>query len=277
MVKQVARSTEYKPLPATSGPAITFVEALEALAERQFGRNRAKRERFTKQITAMYKAAQGKDFLVVHSPGGWGNTYWEGLLGWEQSIVTGVTSTLSQLGYSSVIAQYLRSGKSWFHVADMVRDIWFFITGRSPRAVTLAEGLRLLESYLPGAKLILVGASQGAAFNNATMKPLEKEERIYSIELGTFFPYMKHRFITPHTLPVDSNGLMPDPICHRNLKAATWAYYVAVGRWIKLRAQGKKIKFTHCVNTPGHEYNWEYPAVHTNIAAFLETNFGHAR
>jgi hypothetical protein len=260
-------------------PARTeFNRALEDLAGRLLGGNRRKREQFADQIAAMHRAGIGKDFIIIHSPGGWGNTSWEGLLAWEMSIVTGVTSTLDKLGYSSITVQYLRSGKRrWAHLLDIARDIGFFMTGESPRASVLAEGLRLLEEYLPGARLILVGASQGAAFNNATVKALNNGERVYSIELGTFFPYMKHRLLTPRTLAIDSNGLMPDPICHRNLRAATKEYFFAVGRWIRLKMNGQKVKFTHCVNTPGHEYAWVYPAVHTNITVFLKEKFGKAK
>jgi hypothetical protein len=189
--------------------------------------------------------------------------------------VTGVTATLEKFGYSYAVVQYFRSGNSWVR---FINDVWkearFFFTGASPRAQVMSEELNLLVRHLTGVKIILVGASQGAAFNNAAMRKLGNRERVYSIELGTFFPHMPRRIVTERTLAIDSNGLMSDPMCHRNLWAGTKSYISAFYRWFKSWALGKPMKFTHCINTPGHEYQWEYPAVHTNITEFLTARFG---
>jgi len=252
-----------------------FNREMNELARTLFKIRPEKRSQAITWLADTYRKAAGKDFLIAHSPGGWGNTPWDGLLEWEKSIVTGVTVTLEKLGYSHYVTQYFRSGmKSFGHFKDIYRDIRFFLTGRSGRAEALAAMLQLLAKHLPDTMIILVGASQGAAFNNATVKNVPDMPHLFSIELGTFFPYMKHRVIMERTLAIDNNGIMRDPMCERNLWAGTKSYLGAPYRWLKLRLQGRPIKFTHCINTPGHEYAWEYPGVHTNIEKFLKEKFG---
>ena len=106
------------------------------------------------------------------------------------------------------------------------------------------------------------------------MAHLGNIEQVYSIELGTFFAHMRRRQLTKRNLAIDSNGLMPDPMCHRDLWKGTKSYLRAFVVWTKYRAQGKKVKFTNCINTPGHEYQWEYPEVHGRITEFLTAVFG---
>ena len=99
---------------------------------------------------------------------------------------------------------------------------------------------------------------------------------MYSIELGLFFPHMSRRVVTERTLAIDSNGIMPDPVAHRNLKAGLYCFMTAPFRWIKYWWQGNPRPFSHCINVPGHEYRWEYPGVHQKIEDFLEVKFGRA-
>jgi hypothetical protein len=253
-------------------------EEINLLAQRFFRRSRQKKEELISRLQTFFTKATDKDFLVIHSPGGWGNSQWEGLLEWEKSIVTGVTATLEKLGYSYDVVQYFRSRDGWErYMRDILKEARFFLTGASPRAQVMSEELSLIVRHLTGLKIILVGASQGAAFNNAAMRKLGNQERVYSIELGTFFPHMPRRIVTERTLVIDSNGLMRDPMCQRDLWAGTRSYIGAFYRWFKSRAQGKPMKFTHCINTPGHEYQWEYPAVHANITEFLTARFGMRR
>jgi hypothetical protein len=171
--------------------------------------------------------------------------------------------------------QFFRSGTGWpERLKNTVPEWQFFCAGKSTRARIMAEELRFMVGHLPDLKVVLVGASQGAAFNNAIMRYLGASGSVYSIELGTFFPHMKRRLITDRTLAIDSNGLMRDPMCQRDLWAGVKSYIKAFGRWFRAKAKRQRVMFTHLINTPGHEYGWEYPAVHTNITAFLKERFG---
>ena len=250
------------------------IEAAIQLAAKLFPHNRRKRKLFFENLQEMYSAARNKDVLVIHSPGGWGNARWEDIQGWEKSIVTGVTATLEKLGYSQTIKGDLRSGNALWGGKSWYKEAKFFLFGTNYRAQVLAAEIKFLTINLPKLRIILVGASQGAAFNNTVMVHLGNVERVYSIELGTFFAHMRRRQLTKRNLAIDSNGLMSDPMCHRDLWKGTKAYFMAFVRWFKYKAQGKPMKFTNCINTPGHEYQWEYPEVHGRITEFLTAVFG---
>ncbi|MDD5288201.1 MAG: hypothetical protein PHY28_03720 [Dehalococcoidales bacterium] len=272
MKQQIETDNSIKDSSAESGQSVR--EAAHHLAVKLFPHGRKKRGLFTNALIEMYDSARGKDVLVVHSPGGWGNARWDDLSDWEKSIVTGVTVTVEKLGYDCVMKQYFRSVDALWGGKSVYKEAQFFLFGISFRAKVLAEELKFIVNNLPKIKLVLVGASQGAAFNNMVMIKLGGIERIYSVELGTFFAHMRRRQLTERNLAIDSNGMMRDPMCHRDLWAGTRAYIGAFYRWFKCKAQDKPVKFTNCINTPGHEYKWEYPEVQGRITEFLTANIG---
>ena len=259
----------------SSGVEAVFQREIKQLAQKLFPRNTKKRQQVINRMLDYVNQALGKEVLIIVSPGGWGNTPIENLQEWEKSIVNGVTEALSRLGHKWALAQYLRSGPTiWGHLRDLGKEAPFFYFGKSPRAEAMAEQLKLLTRILPDIKILLLAVSQGAAFDNAAMKSASDNPSIYSIELGTFFPQMPRRTLSPRTLAIDNNGLQRDPMCERDLWAGTKSYIKAFSRWFRALAQGKNVKFTHCINTPGHEYEWEHPAVGSRIVTFLTTHFG---
>jgi hypothetical protein len=249
------------------------IESASQLAAKLFPNNNRKINLFLNSLLDIYSAARGKDVLVIHSPGGWGNAHWDDLLDWEKSIVTGVTVTLEKLGYSVTMKQYFRAcdplwgGRSWF------KEGQFFLFGTSRRVDVFADELKFITDHLPDLRVVMVGASQGAGFDNAVMVKLGSPDRFYSIELGTFFAQMQRRRLTTRNLAIDSNGLMSDPMCHRDLWKGTKAYFKAFVLWARYKAKGQSVKFTNCINTPGHEYPWEYQEVHGRIIEFLTAVF----
>ncbi len=250
---------------------------IKILAEKLYPLSKSKNEMARQVLADYYLKALTAEILVVHRPGGWGNTSWDGVQDWEKSIVTGVTSSLERFGYNIAMVQYFRSGDGiWRHIRDLPRQMRFFITGSNHKADAMKEKLTFILRKLPDLRIVLVGASQGAAFNNAVMIriPEAVKDRIYSLELGTFFPYMKHRQLSSQNLAIDSNGLMPDPMCQRNLRAGFKAYFSAFYRWFRHKLRGENVKFTNCINTPGHEYKWEYEAVNVPIVNFLSEKLG---
>lgn len=253
----------------------TLQAEADRLAEQLYKGDTRKRASFTSRLLDICARAKDEDFLLVHNPGGFGGTPIEGLLQWERSVVDGISSTIERLGYKSLLIQHLRSGKGfWEHMRDMKDQICFFLKGKSSKVRVLVAELRFITRHLQALTVIMIGASQGAAFSNAVMRQLGEIDRVYSIELGIFFPHMSRRVITKRTLAIDGNGIMPDPMSHRNLWIGFKAYLTAPGRWIKYRLQGKPQKFTYCINAPGHDYNWEYPDVQGKIIDFLNLNFG---
>ncbi len=254
---------------------LTLQTEADQLAQQLFGHHNKKCARFASRLLEMCTKVQDKDFLLIHNPGGWGSTPLEHCLEWERSIVEGVKSTIERLGYSSLATQHLRGGRSWWaHLWDAREQLRFLFKGTSTRAKILAAELMFITRHLDSLRVILVGASQGAAFGNTVMRQMGEFRRVYSIELGIIFVHMSRRVVTERTLVIDGNGLMPDPIAHRDLWAGFRTYATAPFRWGQCLLQGKPRKLSDCINVPGHEYNWEYPEVHKKIENFLETRFG---
>ncbi len=253
---------------------LTLEKEVSHLAQQLFGDDLKGRTRFTSRLLDICTRTQGKDFFLIHNPGGWGSTPLEDCLEWERSIVEGVSATIERLGYNWLLIQYLRSGSSWWaHMRDIKEETGFFLKGESCKVRIMATELKFITEHINTLKVILIGASQGAAFSNAVMRQLGEFPQIYSIELGLFFPHMPRRVITERTLAMDSNGTMPDPMAHRNLRAGFKAFITAPFRWIKCRMEGKPRKFSYCINTPGHDYNWKYPEVQRQVEGFLNFNF----
>ncbi len=245
------------------------------LAQQLFGKNVKKCTALTDRLLDVCTQVQGKDFLLLHNPGGWGSTPLNELLHWERSIVDGVIATIEGLGYSWWLTQYFRSGESWWaHIRDLREQTAFVFRGQSHEVKVMAAELQFIARHFNDLKILLVGASQGAAFSNSVMRQIAELRQVYSIEFGIFFPHMARRVITERTLAIDSNGTMPDPMVHRNLRAGFRAYITAPSRWVKYRLQGKPQKFTYCINAPGHDYNWAYPEVHQKVEDFLRVKFG---
>ncbi len=83
------------------------------LAEQLFDNDVKKCASFSNRLLDICTRAQGKDFLIIHNPGGWGTTPLEHLLQWERSIVEGVSATIEGLGYSWLQMQYFRTDNGW--------------------------------------------------------------------------------------------------------------------------------------------------------------------
>ena len=250
---------------------LTLEEEANHLAEQLFGSDAKKCANFTSRLLDICTRAQDKDFLLIHNPGGWGTTHLENLLQWERSIVEGISATIEKLGYTRSFMQYFRTNSGWREIMRDIKEQYRFFTSKSK---LMAAELEFIARHFDALKVIMIGVSQGAAFSNAVMKQLNGLNQVYSIELGIPFPYKSRRVITEKTLVLDSNGLMPDAMMEWDIPTIFRTYLAAPFRWIKYKLQGKRIKFTYCINVPGHDYNWDYPEVQGQIENFLNLNFG---
>lgn len=251
---------------------MTLNEEANHLAEQLFGHDIKKRTGFAHQLMDTCSGASGKDFLLIHNPGGWGSTELKDLLQWERSIVEGVSTSMEKLGYNCSSIQYFRTSHGWRAILEDVREQTHFFNSK---ARIMAAELEFVTRHLSNLRVIMIGVSQGAAFSDSVAQNLNGEKnRVFSIELGMPFPYKSRRVITERTLALDSNGLMPDALMSWNMPTIFRAYLSAPVRWMKFRLQGKQVKFTYCINLPGHDYNWDYPEVQHKIESFLDTNFG---
>ncbi|MFC2057019.1 hypothetical protein ACFLTO_05605 [Chloroflexota bacterium] len=246
-------------------------EEANRLAEQLFEGDTRKCASFTSRLLDIYTRAQGKDFLLIHNPGGWGTTHLENLLHWERSIVEGVSATIEELGYTWFLMQYFRTDSGWREIMGDIKEQTRFFASK---VKIMAAELEFVTRYFDTLRVIMIGVSQGAAFSNAVSQHLDGHDRVFSLELGIPFPYKSRRVITDRTLALDSNGLMPDALMEWNVPIIARAYCGAPFRWFKYILQRKRVKFTYCINLPGHDYNWDYPEVQRQVENFLELNFG---
>jgi hypothetical protein len=250
---------------------LSLWEEARHLGRQLFGEDAAKISRFAERLMAIYQDARDKDFLLIHNPGGWGNSPLESCLSWERSVVAGISATLERLGYRLSFSQHFRGGTGWREHLRDVRDYVRFFSGK--RRVLAAE-VEFLTRHIENLRVILIGVSQGAGFSNAVMQRLNELKRVYSIELGVFFYYRPRRVITERTLAIDHNGLTPDAVIEGDLLTLVMTLPMACLRWVKYRLKGKPVKFSRCIKLAGHDYRWEYPRVSQQIGDFLRAHFG---
>ncbi len=54
--------------------------------------------KFANHLLDVCTKAEGKDFLIVHNPGGWGHARLDQCLEWERGIVAGVKAVMEEMG-----------------------------------------------------------------------------------------------------------------------------------------------------------------------------------
>jgi len=249
---------------------LTLREEAYRLAQQFFGSQEAGSE-FVNQLVDVCARARGKDFLIVHNPGGWGHARLDQCLEWERGIVTGIKATIEEMGHSALLTQYFRSGTGWWEQMRDLREQFRFFASK---ASLMAAWLQFIMTRINNIKVILVGISQGAGFSSAVMQQLGGCYPVYSIELGFPFQYKSWRVITERTLVVESNGVKPDVLVQGNLWVGARILMAAPFKWMWYRLRGKQVAFAHCVNAPGHEYDWTNGDIERRIKGFLKSNFG---
>jgi pimeloyl-ACP methyl ester carboxylesterase len=251
--------------------ALALGEEARRLGRQLFGEDTTRITRFAEHLMAIYQEARDKDFLLIHNPGGWGNSPLESCLHWERSVVAGISATLEKLGYRLSFSQHFRGGAGWREHLRDIRDYIRFFTFK--RRVLAAE-VEFLTRHIQNLRVIMIGISQGAGFSNAVMQRLNQLKDVYSIELGVFFYHRARRVITERTLAIDHNGLVPDALIEGDLVALLMTLPAACFRWVKSRLKGRPVKFSRCIKLAGHDYLWEYPKVSQQIGDFLKAHFG---
>src|SRR4030043_1551837 len=139
---------------------LTLREEADRLARQLFGTEEAGTD-FANQLLDVCAKAKGKDFLIVHNPGGWGHARLDQCLEWERGIVTGIEIAIEEMGHSVLLTQYFRSGAGWWEQARDLREQFRFFASK---ASIMAAWLRFITTHVNTIKVILVGISQGAAF-----------------------------------------------------------------------------------------------------------------
>ncbi len=237
------------------------------LAQELFGDYQEKCNDFVSQLLAAYVEAQDKDVVVVFNSGGWGWSFLENSPGWR-SIFTGIESELENLGYSSLMLDYRRTGETLRGVIDEFVEV---ITAYPSKAENLACRVEFLTTHIPDLKVIVTGESNGTVISDSTMSILRDNPQVYSIQTGP--PFWHQNVMLERTLVLDSNGMTRDSFSQGDIPAILWASLKALVGLSPPEGEDPG-RILYFFRAPGHDYRWQYPSVYSQITNFLEHNFG---
>ncbi len=244
----------------------SVIEDATKLAMEQFGDYQEKYNEFVNQLLATYTEAKDKDFVVIFNSGGWGWNLLESSPGWR-SIFAGIESELDKLGYTSLLLDYQRTEETWRGVIDEGVEM---ITLYPSKAENLAYRVEFLTNHIPDLKVIVTGESDGTIISDSVMNNLRDNPQVYSIQTGP--PFWHKPLRLDRTLVLDNNGRTPDTFAQGDIHTMIWASLKDfVGQPQPEEKSGRILDF---LLAPGHDYQWHYPSVYSEITIFLEENFG---
>ena len=237
------------------------------LATELFGDYQEKHDDFVSQLLAAYVEAKDKDFVVFFNSGGWGWNFIENSPGWY-SISNGIKSELKNLGYSSLMLDYRRTGETLRGVIDEFVEV---ITAYPSKAENLACRVEFLTTHIPDLKVIVTGESNGTVVSDSAMNILRDNPQVYSIQTGP--PFWHQNVMLDRTLVLDSNGMTRDSFSQGDIPAILWASLKALLSLSPAEEEDPG-RILYFFRAPGHDYCWQYPGVYSQISNFLEHNFG---
>ena len=236
-----------------------------ALAAELFGGSQDKYQAFVDQLLGMYTEAKDEDFIVVFNSGGWGWNLPVKSPGWS-SILSGIQSELDDLGYSSMVLNYRRTGESsWGCFKEFIE----VVSNYPSKAKGLACRVEFLTSHLPDLKVIVTGESNGTVIADNVIDALQDNQQVYSIQTGP--PFWHSPATHERKLVLNDNGTGPDAFCQGDIPAMVWASLKSVFG-ITLPDDRPGTILLH-LKAPGHDYSWQYPEVCSQIKEFLTGNF----
>ncbi len=263
-----AADTGGLPLFVTNFSAVPppVVEDATSLAKELFGDSRRAYEDFVNQLLATYMEAKDKDFIVVFNSGGWGWSLLDRSPGWS-SILTGIKSELDSSGYKLLFLDYQRTKRT---LRGYLEELVDMITHYPSKTKELASRVTFLTRHIPNLKVILAGESNGTVIVDSTMDILRDNPQVYSIQTGPPFWYQNTG--RERALVLTSNGMVPDSFTQGDIfamGATTLEDLLGFPR-----SEGNSGNIMFYLGAPGHDYQWHYPGVYSQIADFIHEKLG---
>jgi pimeloyl-ACP methyl ester carboxylesterase len=244
----------------------SVVENATEKAMELFGDYQEKCDDFVNQLLTLYLEAKGKDFVIVFNPGGWGWDLAEASPDWW-SILGGIKSELDTLGYKSLLLDYRRTGETLRARLDEAVEM---IAHYPSKARDLAARVRFLTDNVPELRVIVAGESTGTVISGSVMSILKDNPHVYSIQTGS--PFWHKNLVLDRTLVITDNGIIPDSFSRGEFFAMMLGNVKAL--FGVSQPEDDSGRILYYVRAPGHEYQWQYPAVYSQIMDFLDKNFG---
>lgn len=242
----------------------SIVDDAARLATELFGNGPREYHDFINQLLATYLVAKDKDIVMFFNSGGWGWTLIEDSPE-AQSFATGMESELASLGYTSLMLDYSRTASTLNgHLSELMLAVGLYPL----KAKDLASRVEFLTNHIPGIKVILTGVSNGTLIGESVMNILRDIPQVYSIQLGP--PFWSNSIVSDRSLAIRSNGIVPDSFSQGNVFTIIRASLESLFGMSQDNA-GHILLY---VKAPGHDYQWQYPEVRSQIISFLQQNFG---
>ena len=162
---------------------------------------------------------------------------------------------------------YQRTGETLRGCLDECVEI---TNGYPLKAKELAARVEFLTDNIPELRVIIAGESTGAVISCSTMGILKDNPRVYSIQTGP--PFWHKNPAMDRTLVITDNGIMADSFSQGDI-------LTMIGANIKILFGLAEPDYNYgdilyYVRAPGHDYQWNYPGVYSEILGFLRQNFG---
>ena len=237
------------------------------LAMEMFGDYGKNYENFVSQLLGTYVEARDKDVVMFFNAGGWGWNSLEASPGWR-SIFNGIEGELNDLGYTTLLLDYQRTELTARGIIDEFVELMRVYPSKSE---VLAYRVEFLTRHIRGVKVIVTGESDGTVITDSVMNILQDNQRVYSIQTGP--PFWHRTIAKDRTLVMDDNGRHPDTFTRGEVATMIWtSIQEAAGVPQPPENTGRVLFF---LRAPGHDYQWGYPEVSSQISNFLKTNLGY--
>ena len=239
------------------------------------------KERFVAEVLDIYDRAGDCDVVIYFCEGGWGSRPLsvnpEG-----RSLVAGVASTLTSMGYTYCIADYPRTRKT---AGDYLYEGVQLLLQYPVKSKQLAAKMDFLTRHVDGLKVIIVGKSSGALYVNKAAELLRDNPDVYTIQIGS--PLGCKTPVPGRSFAVCDNGIQGDAMIRLDVLSLIkqnklqvlfilFAPSFTTLDWII----GKLLVAVGFCNTrfplvmPGHDYMWQYPKVGPAIETFIQDVMG---
>ncbi len=243
----------------------TVVEGAEKIADELADKNSENHQNIVNQLIGSYIAAGDKDIVIFFNSGGMGWNAVSNTPGWE-SILNGITSELTALGYKPLVLNYCRTGRDfWGNIKEVIEAA----TRYPKKVVGMEKYVEFLVDHLPDVKFIIAAESTGSVIAEQAMGNFRNNPNVYSIQTGCPFWYKTAE--QARTVRVNSNGFGNDAFSHGNVPSMVWSTFKS---WFGLSSPEENAgNILKSLRAPGHDYSWKYDSISSSISEFLVDNF----
>lgn len=243
-------------------------EQAAEIAAGLFGDGAKECQVFGDELLRVYLETEGRDVVLIWNPGGVGRASWEETDPDWQGIIEGIQSNLAAEGYNPIVIDYVRTDSNLFGYAGEIFEMLRSYPSKSQRLAAMVD---FLTSVDPSCQVVLIGLCSGAVCVNEAMWQLADNPNVCSLQAGS--PFWYHGATAERSLRLDGNGNVPDHFVTGNI----WGI-IRANMWhlpSKTKPPGGAIMLgPYYIRVPGHEYDWDIPAVRWQIVDFLDANFG---